>query len=307
MWDSVFSELDPDIQTALCNDEGNIAFQLMHTQLNKTWSEVIRVLRPGGIVCINIGDATRKIKTDFSLFPNHSNIIQFFINSGFFMLPTIIWRKQSNKPNKFMGSGMMPPNAYVTLEHEYILIFRKGSPRVFQPAEKEGRYRSSYFWEERNLWFSDIWIDIKGTTQNQRENTDEEDVRKRTAAFPFEIPSRLISMFSIQGDTILDPFLGTGTTSLAALASGRNSIGYECDPKFYPIIQRRILTSAHFCDEHREKRLVNHYNFMQHRRSEGKEGNYISDAYGFEVITKQERHIFLPILQQVTEEQKGIF
>lgn len=206
-----------------------------------------------------------------------------------------------------MGSGMMPPNAYVTLEHEYILIFRKGSPRIFHLSEKENRYRSSFFWEERNLWFSDIWMDIKGTQQNQTDYAGEEDVRKRTAAFPFEIPSRLISMFSIQGDTILDPFLGTGTTSLAALASGRNSIGYECDTRFYPIIQRQIMNSANFCIEHREKRLLNHRRYMQLRNKEGKEGKYSSKPYGFEVITRQEIQIFLPVLQQITEEQKGVF
>ncbi|PKL60563.1 MAG: modification methylase [Methanomicrobiales archaeon HGW-Methanomicrobiales-4] len=307
MWDQFFSESDPKVRTALCNHEGYAAFQLMHARLNKTWSEVIRVLRTGGIACINIGDATREIHTEFSLFPNHSNIIQFFVSSGCLMLPTIIWRKQSNKPNKFMGSGMMPPNAYVTLEHEYILIFRKGSPRIFHISEKENRYRSSFFWEERNLWFSDIWTDIKGTQQNQAEKAGKEDIRKRTAAFPFEIPSRLISMFSIQGDTILDPFLGTGTTSLAALASGRNSIGYECDTKFYPVIQRQIMNCADFCIEHTEKRVLDHRRYMQHRTDEGNKGKYSSEPYGFEVITRQEIQIFLPVLQQITEEQRGVF
>jgi modification methylase len=307
MWDHLFSESDPDIQAALNGGDAHTAHQLMHMQLNKTWSEVLRVLRSGGLACINIGDATRKIKTDFSLFPNHSNIIQFFINNGCFMLPTIIWRKQSNKPNKFMGSGMMPPNAYVTLEHEYILIFRKGSPRIFRPAEKKERYKSSFFWEERNTWFSDIWMDIKGTPQNQNDTTEEMVIRKRSAAFPFELPSRLISMFSIQGDTILDPFLGTGTTSLAALATGRNSVGYECEKNFYPVIQGQILSSVHFCNGYREKRLMDHIHYMQYRKNEGKEGKYTSETYGFDVVTRQEIHMFLPVLQEIAEKQKEVF
>ena len=100
-----------------------------------------------------------------------------------------------------MGSGMMPPGAYVTLEHEYVLVLRKGNKREFGTAEeKKNRRESCFFWEERNLWFSDVWMDLKGTTQNLIEDS----ARNRSAAYPFELPYRIITMFSVKGDTILD-------------------------------------------------------------------------------------------------------
>lgn len=144
---------------------------------------------------------------------------------GYCVLPDIHWRKQSNAPNKFMGSGMFPAGAYVTYEHEYILVFRKGGKRVFKGAEKALRQKSAFFWEERNVWFSDLW-DIKGTSQII---TAAKASRDRSAAFPFEIPYRLINMYSAEGDTVLDPFAGLGTTTLAAIASNRNSLGVEID------------------------------------------------------------------------------
>jgi DNA modification methylase len=118
---------------------------------------------------------------------------------GFSALPAILWRKQTNAPNKFMGSGMMPPGAYVTLEHEYILILRKGNKREFTSIkEKQNRRESAFFQEERNFWFSDVWMDLKGTTQNLFDNKATE----RSAAYPFELPYRLISMFSVKSDTV---------------------------------------------------------------------------------------------------------
>lgn len=125
MWDETFSNLNPEIEVALQNEDGNQAYTLMHRELNKVWNEMDRVLTDGGIVCINIGDATRKLGNIFQLYSNHSRIISFFEEKGYQVLPDILWRKQSNKPNKFMGSGMLPPSAYITLEHEYILVFRK--------------------------------------------------------------------------------------------------------------------------------------------------------------------------------------
>ena len=125
MWDSLFSSLNDEIKQVLKEEDGKRAFNLMHEELDKVWSEVTRVLKSGGIACVNIGDATRKIGKNFQLFPNHVKITNSFQNNDFIELPCILWRKPTNSPNKFLGSGMLPPNAYVTLEHEYILIFRK--------------------------------------------------------------------------------------------------------------------------------------------------------------------------------------
>jgi len=306
MWDHQFCEVHEDINTALKNSDGHTAHMLMHDHLNKTWLEVARILTDGGIACINIGDATRKIGSTFSLYPNHSCIVQYFITHDFSMLPMIIWRKPSNKPNKFMGSGMLPPNVYVTHEHEFILIFRKGGNRKFSTKEKNLRYQSAFFWEERNIWFSDIWTDLKGTGQNLKLDLEKE-IRNRSAAFPFELPFRLIHMFSIQGDTIVDPFLGTGTTTLAALAAGRNSIGFECDTGLFSLIQKNIVSCTEFCQKYVQKRLINHDAYIRQRMQEGKTSLHVSEEYGFPVITSQEVKIQIPYADQITEIGDALF
>ena len=149
LWDPQFGAADAGIADALSSDEGDRAFDLMHARLDAVWSECHRVLQPGGLACINIGDATRKIGGEFRLFSNHSRILQALTKLGFSILPDILWRKPTNAPNKFLGSGMLPGGAYVTYEHEYILIARNGPPRKFSPADKARRRRSAFFWEER--------------------------------------------------------------------------------------------------------------------------------------------------------------
>ena len=229
MWDRLFSEQNSAIKDALEQNDGNKAFELMHQELDKVWAEVYRVLRQGGFACINIGDATRKIGNEFKLYSNHSRILEHCLSLGFSSLPEILWRKQTNAPNKFMGAGMLPAGAYITLEHEFILVLRKGGKREFKTAEEKlRRMKSAFFWEERNLWFSDVWEDLKGTKQN---NINKK-IRERSGAYPFELAYRIINMFSLREDTVLDPFLGTGTTTAAAMATGRNSIGIEIDPNF---------------------------------------------------------------------------
>ncbi|MFB6144335.1 MAG: site-specific DNA-methyltransferase, partial [Candidatus Nanohaloarchaea archaeon] len=234
MWDEMFSRMDREIEEALEKDEGEEAFELMHGILDEVWETVDSALKEGGIVCINVGDATRKIGGDFRMFSNHFRIIEFFRSRGYRQLPGILWRKPANSAAKFMGSGMLPPNAYVTLGHEHILVFRKGGNRSFDSKEK--RYSSAYFWEERNTWFSDLWEDVNGTLQ-QLESSE---LRDRSAAYPLEIPYRLINMYSLQGDTVLDPFWGTGTTTLAAIASARNSIGIEVEEEFSQVFEREL-------------------------------------------------------------------
>jgi DNA modification methylase len=295
MWDALFSSHNQKISDFLTNNEGNKAYQLMHEELEKIWAQFDRILCDGGIVCINIGDATRKIGDSFKLYSNHSKITQFFEQRGYDVLPSIIWRKQTNKPNKFMGSGMYPGNAYVTLEHEYILIFRKGGNRKFSPIEVERRRKSAYFWEERNNWFSDIWLDLKGTKQK----TNDEDIRHRSAAFPFELAFRLINMYSIQGDTVLDPFLGMGTTTLAAITSMRNSIGYEIDKNFQKSISSSIEHYENIANEYVNDRLTQHQEFVENRIAKGKEFGHVSKNYNFNIITNQEKDIYVPLVEKI--------
>ncbi len=297
MWDDAFSALNGDIRDALASKNGQQAFNLMHEQLAKTWEEVARVTKPGGTVCINIGDATRKLGETFQLYPNHTKIIEFFRNNGFRALPTIHWRKPTNSASKFMGSGMLPPNAYVTLETEYILVFTKGDNRSFD-AHADTRYESAYFWEERNKWFSDVWTDVNGTLQALDNNR----LRDRSAAYPMEIPYRLINMYSVYGDTVLDPFWGTGTTSLAAMASARNSIGYELDDGFKKEFERTLNALPAITERINRERVDRHRTFVEERENQGEEFSYESMHYGFPVMTKQERQIVLRTVETVQDE-----
>ncbi|MEQ9713900.1 MAG: DNA-methyltransferase [Candidatus Asgardarchaeia archaeon] len=261
IWDDLFRRLDERINKAWEKMEAEAnkekreklvreIYELMHENLAEVWKETYRVLVDGGIACINIGDATRSFNGIFRLFPNHSKVIEHCEKIGFITLPYILWKKPTNKPKykgkgAFLGSGMLPPNAYVTLDCEYILIFRKGEPRKFKPNDKL-RYASRYTKEERDSWFTQIW-DIVGTKQTLPE------VERRVAAFPEEIPYKLIRMFSIIGDTVLDPFLGTGTTMKVAINLNRNSIGYEIDEKLLPVIKEKAGIT--------QKRLFSDYSF----------------------------------------------
>ncbi|NVM27268.1 MAG: site-specific DNA-methyltransferase [Candidatus Helarchaeota archaeon] len=297
MWDLQFSQSNPEIREALDEGRGKQAFELMHAELDKTWTETYRVLKDGGMACINIGDATRKIGNNFRLFSNHSRILSHCLGLGFSTLPSILWRKQTNAPNKFLGSGMLPSNAYVTLEHEYILILRKGRIRKFKENEKQRRYESAYFWEERNAWFSDIWLDLKGTGQNLNNSN----VRLRSAAYPFELAYRLINMYSIQGDLVLDPFLGMGTTITAAMASNRNSFGYEIEKGFKPLIEESLLAVKPFANNYLRYRLNKHQKFINKMVDKNKPVKYQADKYDFKVVTSQETKIHLPFLKTINK------
>ena len=305
MWDEIMAKQNPEVQTALDKNDGVKAFELMHLELDKVWAEVERVLIPGGFACINIGDSTRTINGEFALYPSHSRIISAFQKLGVSNLPNILWRKQTNAPNKFMGSGMLPSGAYVTLEHEWILIFRKGTKRQFKTeSEKLRRKESSFFWEERNVWFSDLW-DLKGTKQK----IDNSETRKRSAAYPFELPYRLINMYSLQGDTVLDPFLGTGTTSLAAIATNRNSIGYEIDPMFLNIITENIETTPiTFFNTIIQNRIDQHINFITERNADIKKGDikHYNDNLKLPVMTSQETEIKLRFVSEVNRKTETI-
>ena len=288
MWDEIMAAQNGEIRQSLDAGNGALAFELMHKELDKVWKNVDRALVAGGIACINIGDATRTINENFALYSNHSRIISAFLQMGFSNLPNIIWRKPTNAPNKFMGSGMLPPGAYVTLEHEWILIFRKGNKRNFKTdAEKLLRKESAFFWEERNNWFSDLW-DIRGTRQSILNANS----RERSAAFPFEIAYRLINMFSIKGDTVLDPFIGTGTTTIAAIASKRNSVGVDVDKALIAVAKQRIENlPVDELNTYLNKRTKDHDNFIVEEKQKGRVFKHFSRHLKVEVMTLQETEI----------------
>ncbi len=344
MWDNTFASLNREIGPALERGDCCTSFELMHFELDKVWKELFRILKPGGFACINIGDAARTFQGRFRLYPNHYRIMQSFWQLGFDALPLILWRKQTNAPNKFMGSGMLPAGAYITLEHEYILVFRKGPKRVFKTEEeKANRRESAFFWEERNNWFSDVWGDLKGTRQKinainintENVNMDgkvkggkggddggggdggdageigeekKDTLRLRSGAFPFTLPYRLINMFSAYNDTVLDPFAGTGTTNLAALASGRNSVGYEIETGFVPYLEKRIEDPRlpemfrNYCSE----RISGHLQFVkEYTVKKGRPLKYLNSFYKFPVFTKQETALKFFVVKEISKMGEG--
>ena len=195
------------------NHYGIVDFEIQHHRLLATWIECYRVLVNGGIACINIGDATRSIDGEFQCYPNYAQMIMMLKKLQFIPLIPILWKKISNRPNAFLGSGFLPPNGYISQDCEYIAILRKGTLRKFPPKDPI-RYESAFTKEERDLWFQQIW-NIPGAKG-----------AKKDSSFPEEIPYRLIRMYSVISDTVLDPFAGTGTTGIVAERIKRNYIGY---------------------------------------------------------------------------------
>lgn len=290
MWDGVFASLSGEVAGRLADDDGDTAFELMHRELDRVWKECYRVLRPGGLACINVGDATRTLGGEFSLWPNHARVLQAARRIGFRVLPDILWRKPTNAPTKFLGSGMLPTGAYVTYEHEYVLVLRKGSSRAFEtPEEKLHRRKSAFFWEERNVWCSDVWTEMRGA----RQDLPDPAARERSAAFPFELPFRLILMHSVSGDTVLDPFLGTGTTSLAAAVAGRSSVGLEIDPALRGAAEDTVRAAVAVGRVRVGARLLAHRSFVEAREAAGKPPKHRNEGLGLPVVTKQETDIVL--------------
>lgn len=296
MWDDIMARQNPAIQAAFDNDVPRQAFELMHKELDKVWSECWRVLKDGSFLCINIGDSTRTTNGDFSLYNNNTRITQYCENLGFKMLPSIIWKKVINAPNKFMGSGMLPCGAYVTLEHEWILIFRKGKKSIHQTNEQKKRRReSSFFWEERNIWFSAFWT-INGVRQALKKNPS----RERSASYPLEIPYRLINMYSIKGDLVLDPFIGLGTTTIASILSERNSVGYEIDTLLRPSLKGIIESiDVSMSNSYIKNRYKRHVEFIDSRISQNKDVKYVNPELGCKVITRQETDLALHYIKDI--------
>lgn len=289
MWDDIFACQSNAVKTAFCNREWNLAFEEMHKVLDSVWRECDRVLKDNGFACINIGDATRTCDGEFQLFSNHTRIIESFMRMGYSVLPDIHWRKQSNAPNKFMGSGMFPAGAYVTYEHEYILIFRKGGKRNFKSnEEKQNRRASAYFWEERNAWFSDLW-DIKGTAQKMKKL----ETRARSASYPLEIPYRLVNMYSVYGDTVVDPFGGLSTTAIACAALGRNCYCYDIDPIMCACSAELIEDSKSVADSRLSERIKAHKAFIDGLPNEKKDKLYTNSIHKIPVKTRQEQLLTL--------------
>jgi site-specific DNA-methyltransferase (adenine-specific) len=200
--------------------------------LNLVWSECFRVLHDGCRLCVNIGDqfARSVYYGRYKIIPIRTEIIKFCETIGFDYMGAIIWQKPTTMNTTggatIMGSFPYPRNGIIKIDYEFILIFKKpGNP---PKVSKELKEKSKLSKEEWNEYFSGHW------------NFNGEKQTKHLAMFPEELPKRLIKMFSFVGDTILDPFLGSGTTTLAAKNLNRNSIGYEINPQFLSIIKEKV-------------------------------------------------------------------
>jgi len=197
-----------------------------------------------------------------------------------------------------MGSGMLPAGAYVTLEHEYILIVRKGPKRDFASSrEKQIRRESALFWEERNNWFSDVWLGLNGTPQKIKKNP----ARLRSGAFPAELAYRLVNMYSAKGDTVVDPFLGTGTTMCSAMTSGRNCVGFEIETDFRKVIFRNMKTLMETSNDRIQKRIQSHLDYLETRSDAKGKFKYLNKHYNFPVMTRQEIELFFNPLESIKQ------
>lgn len=200
--------------------------------LNLVWKECYRVLHNGCRLCVNIGDqfARAVYYGRYKVIPIREEIIKFCENIGFDYMGAIIWQKVTTSNTTGggvqMGSYPYPRNGILKLDYEFILIFKKlgDAPKPTRELKELSKMTA----EEWNTFFAGHW-NFGGARQDNH-----------IAMFPEELPRRLIKMFSFVGDTVLDPFAGSGTTNLAAKNLGRNSIGYEINPEFLPNIKQKI-------------------------------------------------------------------
>ena len=210
----------------------NDSYEDYINNLNLVWNESYRVLSPGCRLCINIGDqfARSVYYGRYKVIPIRTEIIKFCETAGFDYMGSIIWQKVTTVNTTggavIMGSFPYPRNGIIKLDYEFILVFKKigESPK----PSKEIKEKSKMTTEEWNKYFYGHW-NFNGVQQ-----------KGHLAMFPEELPKRLIKMFSFVGDTVLDPFLGSGTTTLVARNLERNSVGYEINKKFLPLIRDKI-------------------------------------------------------------------
>ncbi len=209
-------------------------YEAFHDELDKVWSHCFRALVPGGrLVCV-VGDVclSRRRHGKHSVMPMHADIVVRARRIGFDNLSPIFWYKISNASyevengSAFLGKPY-EPNAIVKNDVEFILMLRKaGGYR--QPTEEQ-RNASRLSKEEHQAWFQQVWNGLTG-----------ESTKHHPAPYPEELAYRLVRMFSFVGDTVLDPFMGTGTTLLAASRTGRNGIGVEIEPKYVKMAEARL-------------------------------------------------------------------
>lgn len=205
-------------------------------ELTAVWKRCFQLLVPGGRLCVVVGDVclSRKKVGRHSVVPLHTDIVRCCVEVGFDYLSPIFWHKIANAATEVEGNGAAflgkpyEPNAVIKNDVEYILIFRK--PGAYRNPTPEQRALSVIDRADHDKWFRQIWTDIPGQAR----------LLGHPAPYPKDLAFRLISMFSFVGDTVLDPFWGTGTTSAAAIDAHRSSIGYEIEPAYLQLGRERF-------------------------------------------------------------------
>lgn len=202
--------------------------------LKEVWAESKRLLSPGCKLVVNVGDQfLRASENDgkYEIMPIHMDIIRSCKDLGFTFLGNIIWQKITTTKTTggcaWMGSIYFPRDGYITYEHEYIMLFKKPGKAPKPTAEMKAQSKLPK--EFRSKWFRGIWADLPPARQ-----------KDHLAMFPLELPERIIRMFSFHGETVLDPFVGSGTTMEAAEKWGRRSIGVELNPDHLPLIHKKV-------------------------------------------------------------------
>ena len=204
-------------------------------ELDKVWRECARVLAPGGRICCVVGDVCIPRKQGRHLvMPLHADIMVRARSLGLDALTPILWFKIANGVTEAKGNGSgfygkpYQPGAIIKNDAEYILFLRKGGE--YRSPSSTQKALSMLTREEMKSWLRSAWVDIKGESTR----------RGHPAPYPQSLAERLIKLFSFAGDTVLDPFVGTGTTNLAAVATGRNSIGNEIERAYLKIAEQRL-------------------------------------------------------------------
>lgn len=209
------------------------------SELDKVWRECARVLKPGGRICCVVGDVciSRKKGGRHHVMPLHADIQVRARGLGLDCLTPVLWHKIANGVTEVQGNGAgfygkpYQPGAILKNDIEYILFLRKGG--AYRKPTAMQKALSMLTKQELDTWMLSIWSDIRGASTKSG----------HPAPYPVELAERLIRMFSFAGDTVLDPFLGTGSTSIAAVNTGRNSIGIEIEPKYLDIARKRLRIS----------------------------------------------------------------
>lgn len=215
---------------------GSSSYDYYISELNKVWIECVRVLAPDGKLCINImpflltGKAARFGRRETRLVLG--DIEKFMDSTGcMFQFGLYIWDKRKIARFSSFGSYPYPPNIFSTYPYEWITVFSKAGKR--EPVSKETKEKSKLTTEEWQKWaINSIWEMQPAKAKSEG----------HPAPFPLELPKRLIKLYSFWGDTVLDPFAGTGTTLRAAQELGRKSIGFELNPDFIPLIKRKLMS-----------------------------------------------------------------